>query len=48
MGDEKISSQNETPKPAVEDGKDQGETKRVDTKVQEEAAKEREESGGYS
>lgn len=48
MDDEKISSQNETPKPTAEAGKNQGETKKVDKKVQEEAGKEREESGGYS
>ena len=48
MDDEKASSQNEAPKPIAEAGKDQGEMKEVDTKAQEEAAKEREESGGYN
>jgi hypothetical protein len=48
MDDEKISSQNETPKLTAEAGKNQGETKKVNTKVQEEAGKEREDSGGYS
>jgi hypothetical protein len=48
MDDEKIGSRNETPKPTGKAEKDQGETKKVDTKVQEEASREREESGGYT
>jgi len=48
MDDEKASSQKQAPKPAAEAGKGQEETKQVDTKAQEEAGKEREESGGYN
>ena len=40
MDDEKTGTRDETPKPTAEAGKDQGETKKVDTKVQEEASKE--------
>ena len=35
------------PDPAVKPSESVGETKKVDTKVQETAAKEREEAGGY-
>jgi len=48
MEDEKIGSQNETPGPAAEAAKDQRETTKVDTKVQEEAGREREKFRGYT
>ena len=45
MTDEKPGSTSETPKP--DSDKEQAGFKKVDTEVQEEAAKEREDSGGY-
>jgi hypothetical protein len=47
MADEKTVKPTGTTKPEPGVGAEHGEMKKVDTKVQEEAAKEREESGGY-
>ena len=47
MTEETLKPLSDTPKPATVDKDAQGETHPVDTKVQEEAAKERAESGGY-
>ncbi len=47
MDDKETAAQDTSPKPAPGPAEDIGETKKVDTQVQEEAAKQREETGGY-
>ena len=47
MADIHNESENDKPVPADQTGEQQGETKKVDTEAQEDAAEDRANSGGY-